>query len=99
MDLIADIGATNGRFGLPDDKGRILAVERYKLADYGSIEDVLRAYLAERRASDQPKRAVLAVAAPIVGDEVAMVNRGWRFSQAEVARSFGLSRLQVINDF
>ncbi|MBN1237861.1 MAG: glucokinase [Gammaproteobacteria bacterium] len=99
MDLIADIGATNGRFALVDDKGRILAVERFKLADFASVDDVLRTYLAERRASDQPKRAVLAVAAPIVGDEVSMVNRGWRFSQSELARTFGLAGLQVVNDF
>jgi glucokinase len=99
MDLIADIGATNGRFALLDGKGRTLAVEHFKLANFAGIEDVIRAYLDERRASDRPKRAVLAVAAPIVGDEVTMVNRGWRFSQAALAEAFGLSRLQVVNDF
>jgi glucokinase len=42
---------------------------------------------------------VLAVAAPIVGDEVVMVNRGWRFSQSALAAEFGLQRLTVVNDF
>lgn len=99
MDLIADIGATNGRFALLDDKGRILATQIFQLSGFTHMEELVRAYLSERRASDQPKRAVLAVAAPIVGDEVVMVNRGWRFSQAALAETFRLSQLQVINDF
>jgi glucokinase len=99
MDLIADIGATNARFALLDDKGHILATEYFKNAEFAGVEDVLRTYLAQRRASDQPKRAVLAVAAPIVGDEVVMVNRGWGFSQSALASAFGLQRLTVVNDF
>lgn len=99
MDLIGDIGATNTRLALLDDKGRTLAIEFFKNNEFSSLDDVLRGYLAQRRASDQPKRAALAVAAAIVGDEVAMVNRGWSFSQAKLSETFGLSRLTVVNDF
>jgi glucokinase len=41
----------------------------------------------------------LAIAAPILGDEIQMINIGWRFSQRELKEALGLSRLQVVNDF
>jgi len=41
----------------------------------------------------------LAVAAPITGDDVQMINIGWRFSQEALRRELGLKRLQVVNDF
>jgi glucokinase len=60
---------------------------------------VLRIYLEHRRASDRPTRAALAVAAPILGDDVQMINIGWRFSQRELKKALGLKRLQLVNDF
>ena len=99
MDLIADIGATNTRCGLVDDKGRVLAAEFFKNEGFSGVEHVLRTYLERRRTSDQPRRAAIAVAAPIVGDEVNMVNRGWRFSRQALAEAFNLVQLHVINDF
>lgn len=99
MDLIADVGATNTRCALLDDKGNEIALETFENADFSGLEGVLRIYLEHRRASDQPTRAVLAVAAPIVGDDVHMTNNGWRFSQRELAQALNLKRLQVINDF
>jgi glucokinase len=60
---------------------------------------VLRVYLDHRRTSDQPSRAALAVAAPIVGDEVQMINIGWSFSQNALKQALNLKRLQVVNDF
>jgi glucokinase len=99
MDLIADIGATNTRCALLDEKGQILAPETFRNDGFSGLEDVLRAYLANRRSADRPKRAALAVAAPILGDSVEMTNRGWAFSQAQLRRDFGLSILLVVNDF
>jgi len=99
LDLIADIGATNARCALLDDKGHVLATEFFKNSEFASVEDVLRAYLGRRRASDRPRRAALAIAAPIVGDEIEMVNRGWRFSHKALAEEFALSRLVLVNDF
>jgi len=99
VDLIADIGATNTRCALLDDKGHELAPEAFDNADFTGVAGVLRIYLEHRRASDRPTRAALAVAAPILGDEVQMVNIGWRFSQSELRRELSLKRLQVCNDF
>jgi glucokinase len=63
------------------------------------VAGVLRIYLDHRRASDQPVRAALAIAAPINGDEVQMSNIGWRFSQSALKDALNLKRLHVVNDF
>jgi glucokinase len=99
MDLMADIGATNTRCALLDDKGQELASEEFKNADFSGVEPLLSAYLENRRSTDRPRRAALAVAAPILGDDVDMLNIDWRFSQAELKEQLGLSQLVVCNDF
>jgi glucokinase len=99
MDLIADIGATNTRCALLNDKGQELASEVFENADFTGVAGLLNVYLDHRRASDRPKRAALAVAAPILGDEVQMINIDWRFSQTALKEELGLSRLLVVNDF
>jgi glucokinase len=96
---MADIGATTTRCALLDDKGQEVAPEIFENADFTGVEGVLRIYLDHRRASDQPTRAALAVAAPILGDEVQMINIGWRFSQRELGQALSLKRLEVVNDF
>jgi glucokinase len=96
---MADIGATNTRCALLDDKGQELAPESFDNADFTGVAGVLRVYLDHRRASDRPTRAALAVAAPIGGDDVQMVNIGWRFSQKALKEDLDLKRLQVVNDF
>jgi glucokinase len=99
MDLMADIGATTTRCALLDDKGHELAPEIFENVDFTGVTGVLRVYLDHRRASDRPTRAALAVAAPIVGDDVQMINIGWRFSQSELKQALELKQLQVVNDF
>lgn len=96
---MADIGATNTRCALVDDKGHELAPEIFENADFTGLPGLLRIYLEHRRASDQPTRAVLAVAAPITGDEVQMTNIGWHFSQRELKETLGLKHLTIVNDF
>jgi glucokinase len=96
---MADIGATTTRCALIDDKGQELAPEIFENADFSGVAAVLRMYLDHRRASDQPARAALAVAAPITGDDVRMVNIGWHFTQTGLRRELNVKRLQVVNDF
>lgn len=96
---MADIGATTTRCALLDDKGHELAPEIFENADFTGVAGVLRVYLDHRRASDRPTRAALAVAAPILGDEVQMINIGWGFSQGELKQELELKHLTVVNDF
>jgi glucokinase len=99
MDLMADIGATHTRCALVDDQGNEVAPEIFDNVDFTSLIGILSVYLDHRRASDRPSRAALAVAAPIVGDEVQMTNIGWHFSQTELKAQMGLQRLTLCNDF
>jgi glucokinase len=99
MDLIADIGATNSRCALLDDRGQVVSAQIFENAAYGRLEEVLEGYLERRRASDRPRRAALAVAAPVLGDDVQMLNIDWRFSQAQLREDLGFTRLNVVNDF
>jgi glucokinase len=99
LDLIADIGATNSRCALLDDRGKVVSAQYFENASYEGLRAVLEAYLEKRRASDRPQRAALAVAAPVLGDDVQMTNIGWRFSQAKLRDEFGFARLNVVNDF
>src|SRR5262245_30168799 len=96
---MADIGATNTRCALLDDKGREVAGEVFENADFTGLRGLLAVYLDHRRASDRPMRAALAVAAPIAGDDVQMINIGWRFSQRKLKTELGLKELTVVNDF
>jgi len=99
MDLMADIGATNTRCALLNDKGQELASEVFENADFTGVAGLLNVYLDHRRTTDRPKRAAICVAAPILGDEVQMINIDWRFSQTALKDDLGLSRLTVCNDF
>ena len=67
--------------------------------DFEHCADAIRAYLTNFGASQQPVETALAVAAPILEDEVAMLNAPWRFSISETQKQFGWRRLEVVNDF
>ena len=99
MDLIADIGASWTRCARLDDQGRVQAVEVYRNADFSGVDGVLQRYLVHRAEHVRPTRAALAVAAPILSDDVQMVNIDWGFSQAALGDRFGLAQLTVVNDF
>ena len=98
--LLADIGGTNARFALCDTQtgGIELSAQRtLKTADFGSLQHAAEHYLKLVRV--RPKRASMAVASPVAGDEIRLTNRAWSFSQSELKRSLGLAELKVINDF
>ena len=99
MDLIADIGGTHSRCALIDSEGRLVAVESYENRDFDGVRAVLEHYIAQRRETDRPHAAAIAIAGPIVGDRVAMTNLPWRFSQSDLREALKLQRLTVINDF
>lgn len=99
MDLIADIGATNSRCALLDDDGIQHSSEVYTNASFASLEALLDDYLEPRVSSARPRRAALAIAAPVTGDGVSMVNIDWTFSRNALERHLGVDALVVVNDF
>ncbi len=98
--LIGDIGGTNARFALTDPAApapQILHEQTETDADFPSLGEAALHYLDTTGA--KPKRAVLAVASPIEGDEIKLTNRAWSFRRSELQRRLGLDDLRLINDF
>ncbi len=96
--LLGDIGATNARFALLDAQGRIDHVRIHACGDHAGLAEAAEAYLAEVR-GPAPEAAAIDVAGPVSGDEVALTNHPWSFSQAALRRRLALQRLLVVNDF
>lgn len=97
MGLIADIGATNARFALADDKG-FYEQKVLQCADYPGIVDAAQAYL-DTIGEKKPRRGAFAIAGPISGDYFEMTNHLWSFSIKETQKSLGLDSFTLLNDF
>jgi glucokinase len=97
--LVADIGATNARFGLMSFERRLLYAQTYACEQYRGIEDALAVYFDGRGALPMPRQGAIAIASAITGDRVAMTNHPWSFSISALKARFEFERLEVINDF
>ena len=98
--LVGDIGGTNARFALAEPgTGRPRLHDHAVLAtaDFASLQQAIRHYLEQVHI--KPKRAALAVACPVVGDDIRLTNRAWAFNRSELQSSLDLYSLTVINDF
>jgi len=97
--LLADVGATNARFawqlGTSAEPQDVIVLA---CREHASLGDAIEAYLRElgRRA---PPQCAVAIANPVVGDQVRMTNRDWSFSISALKASFGFAKLKVLNDF
>lgn len=98
LSLIADIGGTNARFALVGPEG-VFGEQVLRCADYASLAEAARAYLAIQGPANRARRGAFAVASPVTGDVIRMTNLPWEFSVSGVRRELGLERLDVINDF
>ena len=96
--LIADIGATSSRCAiLPSAVGSPENIRIYRNENFDGLTELLADFLSGRGAG--PQSLALAVAAPVHGDDVRMINRDWSFSGASLSSEFGFERVRIINDF
>src|SRR5687767_10599746 len=99
--VVADIGGTHARFALAHLNGSgvelsdeaVLATSAYP----GPVE-AWRAY-QDQIGRALPDRGAIAIAAPVDGDAVQMVNNHWAFGWTELAAQLRLERLTRLNDF
>lgn len=107
--LVADIGGTNGRFGLVEfdaentgTNGQInYTTERQitlKCADYADMAAMIKACCAQF-GIEVPAYACLAIAGPIENGQASMTNLNWIFSIDGLRDQLGMKTLHVINDF
>ncbi len=96
--LVADVGGTNARFAVVGRSAHDLqGIETLRCADYPHIRDAITDYL-RRHAIGCVSEMCMAIAGPVEGDLVDLLNNHWSFSLAALREALG-SPLTVINDF
>ncbi len=95
--FVADVGGTNIRLARVDGSS-LSDIIKYKCTDFETLELAIRQYFAD--VSDVTfTQGCIAIACPVLGDQVTMTNHTWAFSQTELKQSLELTDLAVINDF
>jgi len=97
-DLIADIGGTHARLALVDRDGQMCVSHTFVCADFNGLSDIIHEFL-KTAGNIHPKRAAMAVATPVSGDQINFVNRKWSFSRKALQKDLGLEKLIIMNDF
>lgn len=95
--LIADIGGTTSRAAFASLGGRPEGIVTIANDSVDGPEGVLARLLDG--APQRPRAAVLAVAAPVCGDEIALTNRNWCVRLPDLSARFGISPIHAVNDF
>lgn len=96
--LVGDVGGTNARFAIVERPGaEISQTIVLPSQDFTGLGAALEAYVA--LTGTLPSSACVAVAGPVLGDDVALTNVAWRFSVEAVRARLRLKRLLVVNDF
>ncbi|GGY83015.1 glucokinase [Pseudoduganella plicata] len=100
--LLADVGGTNARFALELSPARFSHIHVLACADYPTLADAMRAYLAlpdVAAAAPGIRHGAIAIANPVTGDVVRMTNHHWEFSIEALRREVNFEVLAVVNDF
>jgi len=97
--LIGDIGGTNARFAiLIDAYAEPKEFPVVQTADFATIDEAIQSMILDRT-SIQPRSAVLALAAPIDGDEIPLTNCPWVVRPKVMQAELGLQDIVLVNDF
>ncbi len=98
--LAGDVGGTNARLAiveLGDGPAHLVREREYASGEADGLASIITRFADE--VGELPSRGCIAIAGPVVGDEVRATNLPWVVNRAEVARSVGIDRLGLINDF
>jgi len=97
--LVGDIGGTNARFAVIEHAGAATGEPQIvHTADFATIDDAIRAAVLERLGV-QPRSALLAIAGPVIGDEIPLTNCPWIVKPKSMASTVGLMDVMILNDF
>ena len=95
--LIADIGGTTSRAAFAAIGGRPEGIVTFANDSVDGPEGVFERMLDGVNAL--PRAAVLALAAPISGNEITLTNRNWCVRLPALSERFGISAVHAVNDF
>jgi len=102
--LAGDIGGTKtllSLYGLePDNQLNLIHSQRYRSADWASLEPMLQAFLADTaELAERPAAACFAVAGPVQHGRARLTNLPWQLEQKVLAAATGIAALELVNDF
>jgi glucokinase len=99
--LAGDIGGTKTNLSLfeaqSESPGAARARASYASAKYDSLEAILAEFLGDQR-PEKIDVACLAIAGPVVRDEVRATNLAWTVERESLVRALDTSRVYLIND-
>jgi len=99
MILAGDIGGTNTRLGLFEEKNgrvRVLVSHTYSSKEHDSLGEIVEKFTSEH---GQPLTgACFAIAGPVHEGRVATTNLAWLVDGSRLAKQLGLRRIGLIND-
>jgi len=97
--LVGDIGGTNARFAVVEHAGAETGKPQIvHTADFPTIDDAIRSAVLEKLGI-QPRSALLALAGPVIGDEIPLTNCPWVVKPKKMAGTVGLMDVMLLNDF
>ena len=99
LSLIADIGGTHSRCAITRGDGSLKHSRVFENRDFTGLAELLKGYVDTLPAEQRPGAGLLAIAAPILGEDVRMINIDWQYSVPGLARELGFDDLQILNDF
>ncbi len=97
--LVGDLGGTNARFAVIEHAGAETgAPQIVRTADFATIDNAIDAAVIGRLGI-QPVSALLAIAGPVMGDEIPLTNCPWVVKPKAMASTVGFRDVMVLNDF
>ena len=96
--LIADVGATSSRCATLVPRSAVPQnIRIYRNENFPALSDLLADFLDH--CEEKPQLLAIAVAAPVHGDSVQMINRDWSFSGTSLSSELDFTRVRIVNDF
>jgi glucokinase len=99
--LIGDVGGSKVLLATirqeNDAPGELRHVRAFESRAHGSLESIIASFL-EENAETQPRRAIFAVAGPVVERRARITNLPWTIDADRLSGSFPFQRVDLIND-
>jgi len=99
MILAVDLGGTNVRLGLVDERDdsfQLSGVRSLKSRDFNHLSDVFRAYLKDNPA--KISAVAIGVPGPVTGSTAQVTNLPWHLDSNDLARDLGIEHVFLLND-
>ncbi len=97
MQVVMDIGGTNCRIATLDENHSLKTVESWSCPEFSGPAEALSSYIEMHKL--EVKSVCIAVASPLVDNQVTMTNLDWSFSGQSLKEQLSLKTVTIINDY